>query len=80
MAGTDPVAVYLGSPVEMVRQMAEERGETARRGAVETLLTALCRHRRIAIALPEDVPDDMLATIFVYAQLKTGVSKPVPQG
>ena len=77
MAG-NPSAIYHGTPVQMVRQMAAEMrpGMTVRQ-AVATLLTALGRNRGILIAIPEDAPEEIVAALFVHALIDAGVSRPV---
>lgn len=74
----DPMAVYYGTPIEMVKQMAAEMGPNVGvRRAISTILTALYRNRGVLIVIPEDAPEEVVAAIFVYALLDSGVSKPV---
>ncbi len=62
----------------MVHQMAQEMGlGTNVPEAISVLLDALGRNRGVLIAIPEDVPEDVLAPIFVYALLDCGVSRAV---
>jgi hypothetical protein len=71
--------VYHGSPAEMVASMAAEMGEGVTvREAVNQLCAALAAYRRTVIGLPEDVEDDRLAQLFVFALLDTGLAKPIP--
>jgi hypothetical protein len=78
MGGTKHVSVYHGTPLEMVRSMASEMGlGTDVHEAVSTLLDALGRNRGVLIAIPEDAPEDVVATLFVYALLDSGVSRAV---
>lgn len=72
-------SVYSGAPIEMVRQMAAEMGpHVSPEEAIHTLLAALARHRRIVIGLPNDLPEDVLAGLFVFALLDQGVCRPMP--
>jgi hypothetical protein len=74
-----PPSIYHGSPAEMVASMAQEMGDgVGVREAVERLCAALALYRRVVIGLPEDVTDDRLAQLFVFALLDTGMAKPVP--
>jgi hypothetical protein len=74
----EPPSVYRGSPPEMVASMAAEMGEDITvREAVNRLCAALAAYRRVVIGLPEDVPDDTLARLFVFALLDTGMAKPM---
>jgi hypothetical protein len=60
--------------------MAREMGEgVTLREAVDRLCAALAASRRVAIGLPDDVPDDTLARLFVFALLDTGLAKPMAQ-
>lgn len=71
-------SVYHGSPEEMVEEMAREMGDGVTvREAVERLCGALAAYRRVVIGLPEDVPDDTLARLFVFALLDTKLAKPM---
>jgi hypothetical protein len=75
--GAEP-SVYHGSPAEMVASMAEEMGDgVGVREAVDRLCAALALYRRVVIGLPEDVTDDRLAQLFVFALLDTGMAKPM---
>lgn len=74
----EPPSVYRGSPEEMVNAMAREMGEDVTiREAVNRLCAALAAYRRVVIGLPEDVPDDTLARLFVFALLDMGMAKPL---
>lgn len=72
-------AIYRGSPLEMVRQMAEEMGTGIKTfDAVRTLCNALAEHRKVYIGLPGNVSEDILAGLFVFALLDLRISRPMP--
>lgn len=74
----EPPSVYCGSPKEMVSAMAQEMGlDLSLREAVDRLCAGLAEHRRVVIGLPDDVPEDTLAQLFVCALLDTGMARPV---
>jgi hypothetical protein len=74
----EPPSVYHGSPTEMVASMAAEMGDgVGVREAVDRLCAALAAYRRVVIGLPDDVEDDTLARLFVFALLDTGMAKPM---
>ena len=70
--------LYNGTPLEMVKQMAAEMGEgiTAPQ-AIDTLLLALAYFKHIYIGVPEDLPVDDQAELFIGALLDQGVSRPL---
>ena len=73
-------SVYRGEPIEMVRQMAAEMNPNiSATDAIRVLVNALAAHRRIFIGLPNNVPDEVLAGLFIYALLDLGVSRPMPE-
>ncbi len=75
----EPPSVYHGSPAEMVASMAREMGDDVTvREAVERICAALATYRKVVIGLPEDVPDDTLARLFVFALLDTGMARRLP--
>ena len=60
--------------------MASGMGEGVTiRQAVKTLISALTKDRRLAIELPEGVPEDRLARLFIYALLETKLGRPMAQ-
>lgn len=74
--GKGSVVIYRGSPLEIVRTMAAEMGEGVTiRQAVRKLLVKLTEDRRIGIELPEGLPEDRLAKLFIHALLKTGLGR-----
>lgn len=74
----DPPSVYRGSPEEMVASMAAEMGDDVSvREAVNRLCAGLAAYRKVVIGLPEDVTDDTLARLFVFALLDTGMARPM---
>ena len=74
-----PPSVYRGSPEEMVSSMAREMGDgVTLREAVERICAGLAAYRRVVIGLPDDVADDTLARLFVFALLDTGMARTVP--
>jgi hypothetical protein len=73
-----PPSVYRGSPAEMVASMAAEMDPgMGVRETVDRLCAALAAYRRVVIGLPDDVEDDTLARLFVFALLDTGMAKPM---
>lgn len=77
-AGGSEPAFYRGSPLEMVRSMAEETDAPTLTAAVGVILAGLARNRRIVIRLPGGLSDESLARLFVFALLETGIGKPMP--
>ncbi len=79
--GSHPVAVYRGSPSDIVQSMASEMKPKGLplRVTITAILTGLAKKRGIAIELPSEYPDDILASLFVYALLDTGICRRVPQ-
>lgn len=78
LAGGSMPAFYRGSPLEMVRSMAEEMDAPSLEVAVGTILAGLAKNRRVTIKLPPGLPDEKLSRLFVFALLETGVGKPMP--
>lgn len=76
MAGP-PLAVYSGTPVEMVGAMAAEMGpEVSVRDAVAVLTGSLTN--REVVAVP-DVSDETLADGFIRRLLVSGTARPVAE-
>jgi hypothetical protein len=74
----EPPSVYSGSPAEMVASMAAEMGrDVTLREAVRRLCAGLAAYRKVVIGLPEDVSDETLARLFVFALLDTRVARPM---
>jgi len=74
----EPPSVYHGSPEEMVASMAREMGEDMTvRETVDRLCAALAAYRHVVIGLPEDVEDDTLARLFVFALLDMKLARPL---
>lgn len=75
--GPEP-SIYRGSPLEMVRQMAGEMGpDIGTHDAVHTLCQALAQYRKVFIGLPGNVPEEVLAGLFVFALLDLRISRPM---
>lgn len=72
-------AIYRGTPVEMVREMAEEMEEPVLEAAVGKILTGLSQNRRVNIRLPGGLHEEALSGLFVHALLATGVGRPLPR-
>lgn len=81
--GSEPsraeLSFYRGSPLEMVREMASEMEEVSLEAAVGKILMGLAKNRRIAIRIPQGLPDERLSTLFVFALLETGVGREMPK-
>jgi hypothetical protein len=69
------LAVYGGTPLEMVSAMAVEMGGLTIPEAVENLLDALAANRGLIIGLPANAPDEDLARLFVTALLDAGFAR-----
>lgn len=76
--GRSVPAIYRGTPIEMVREMAEEMEETRLDVAVSRILTGLSENRRVTIRLPSGLPEEALSGLFVHALLETGVGRALP--
>jgi hypothetical protein len=74
-------AVYRGVPLEMVRAMADEMGDISTRDAIDLLVDELAFSRKILIDLcnSDELPEEGIAHLFVYALLDTGIARPLPQ-
>lgn len=80
IAGSAPVAIYRGTPVEIVRAMASEMepSDLSVAEAIDALILGLARRWGVVLALPEGCGEDLLAGLFVYALLDTGIGREVP--
>lgn len=78
--GKDSLVIYRGSAKEIVRAMASEMGDGITiRQAVKQLTAALTKDRRLAIELPDGLPEDRLARMFIYALLETKLGREMAQ-
>jgi hypothetical protein len=75
----DVPAIYRGSPVEMVREMAEEMDEPVLEDAVEKLLAGLAENRHVNIRLPSGLAEEARCGLFVKALLVSGLGREMPQ-
>lgn len=79
-SGPEGPLVYRGKPIEMVREMASELGpEVTPTQAINLLTVQLASQGRIRLTVTGDPPEDILAGIFVYALLQSGILRPVAQ-
>ncbi len=78
-SGSD-LAIYRGSPLEMVRSMAAEMGDDITvRDAVRHLVGGLLESRQILLRLDYRKSEDELAKSFVGLLVLSGVGRPIPQ-
>jgi hypothetical protein len=75
-----PVAVYRGTPVEIVRQMSCEMdpANLSVRETVYAISVGLEKNRGIAIQVPLGTSDEVLAALFVQRLLDCGLGQPLP--
>lgn len=79
------VSVYRGTPLEMVRQMAQEmedgEGVPDVFEAVDTILECLADYRDIYVDVDLDGVSDesVMAEVLVQVLLRIGVARPMPQ-
>lgn len=76
--GRSVPAIYRGTPIEMVREMAAEMEVSQVEVAVKRILAGLSENRRVTIRLPSGLPEEALSGLFVHALLATGVGRPMP--
>lgn len=71
------LSIYRGTPLEIVRVMAAEMGDgVSIRSAVRQILAALSKSRGIRVQLvTKGLSDEVLARLFVYVLLNTGVGR-----
>ena len=69
--------IFRGSPTQIIDEMSPPilRSRSLRR-KVKHLLDNLAKKRALVIGLPTDVGEDVLAGLFVFALLDTGIAKP----
>lgn len=81
IAGSRPVAVYRGTPLEMVQAMGGEMEPTnlTVSEVVEALAAGLAENRGVLVKVSEEEPEDKIADLFVCKLLETGIGRPVPE-
>ena len=82
IAGSTPVAIYHGTPIEIVRAMASEMepADLSVPDAIQALLIGLAHRWGIVFAFPPGCGEETLAGLFVYALLDTGIGREIPCG
>jgi hypothetical protein len=75
----DP-AIYVGTPVEMIGQMAGEMTDEPIpvRQVIEILMVALIQTRKVQIGVMAD-SDEEMAALFIYALLDRQIARPMPE-
>lgn len=77
--GTGRFAIYRGTPEEMVGKMGTEVGADNVSETIGKLMVVIALHRKVVLRLPENVPADRLAAVFVHALLDSKVARPMAQ-
>jgi hypothetical protein len=73
-------ACYQGTPLEMVKEMADEmKPGIGAHDAMDTLLRELDDQRNITIKLPAEIPEKPRSELFVSALLAIGVAREMPK-
>lgn len=80
ITGSAPIAVYRGTPLEIVQAMASEMvpDDLSVTEAIQALIVGLARRWGVLLAFPDGCEEELLASLFVYALLDTGIGREVP--